>query len=60
LTLLLLVVAAFVASPLYAALAFLTGDWLFGCAALIAWLVVLRFRRPVLRWTFEGIEYASV
>jgi hypothetical protein len=60
LALLLLVIAAFAAPPLYAALAFITGDWLFGIAALLAWFVVLRFRRPILRWTFEGIEYASI
>jgi hypothetical protein len=58
--LLLLVIAAFVAPPLYAALAFFTGDWFFGIAALAAWAVLLRFRRPMLHWTLEGIEYASI
>ncbi len=60
LALLLLVIAAFVAPTPYAALAFLTGDWLEGAAALLGWLVVLRFRRPIVRWTFEGMEYASI
>ena len=58
--LLVLVMSAFVAPPIYAALAFFTGDWLLGIAALIPWFVVLRFRRPILRWTLEGIEYASL
>jgi hypothetical protein len=60
LALLLLVIAAFVAPPPYAALAFLTGDWLKGSAALLGWFVLLRFRRPILRWTFEGMAYASI
>ena len=60
LALLFVVIAAFVAPPIYAALAFFTGDWLFGIGALIPWFVVLRFRRPILRWTFEGIEYGSI
>ena len=60
LALLVLVIAAFVVPPLHAALAFLTGDWLEGAAALIGWFVVLRFRRPILRWAFEGMEYASI
>jgi hypothetical protein len=60
LALLFVVIAAFVAPPCYAAIAFLSGDWLLGIAALCAWCVVLRFRRPILRWTFEGIEYASI
>lgn len=60
LALLLLVVAAFVAPPPYAALALLTGDWLKGAAALIGWFVVLHFRRPILRWTFEGMAYSSI
>jgi len=58
--LLLLVTGAFVAPPIYAAVAFFSGDWLFGIAAIIAWFVVLHFRRPLLRWTFEGIEYAGI
>ena len=60
LALLVLVMGAFVAPPLYAALAFFTGDWVFGVAALIGWFVVLRFRRPLLRWALEGIEYAGI
>jgi hypothetical protein len=60
LALLVLVIGAFVAPPLYAALAFFTGDWLFGFAALFVWFVVLRFRRPLLRWALEGIEYAGI
>jgi hypothetical protein len=58
--LLVLVIAAFVVPPLYAAAAFITGDWLYGIAALAAWAVVLRFRRPILHWTREGIEYGSI
>lgn len=60
LALMLFVLAAFVAPPRYAALAFLTGEWLEGAATLIAWFVVLRFRRPILRGTFEGMENASL
>ena len=58
--LLMLVIAAFFAPPLYAAHAFYTGDRLFGVTALVVWFVVLRFRRPTLRWTFEGLEYGSI
>ncbi|MBE0545552.1 MAG: hypothetical protein IH623_29805 [Verrucomicrobia bacterium] len=60
LALLLLVLAAFVVPPIYAILALYTGDWLFGIVALAGWAVVLRFRRPLLRWTFEVIEYGSI
>lgn len=60
LALLLLVMTAFVVPPIYAILAFYTGDWLFGIVALAGWAVVLRFRRPLLRWTLEGIEYGSI
>jgi len=60
LALLVLVIGAFVVPPLYAILAFFTGDWLFGILALIAWFVLLRFRRPILRWALEGIEYWSI
>ncbi len=60
LALLLLVIAAFVVPPVYAAFALSTGNWIFGLMALVAWGVVLRFRRPILRWTLEGIEYASI
>lgn len=60
LALLFVVIAAFIAAPLYAAIAFYSGDWPFGIAALCVWCVVLRFRRPILRWTLEGIEYASI
>ena len=54
------VIAAFVAPPIYAALAFFDGDWFYGIAALSGWALVLRFRRPILRWTLEGIEYAGI
>ena len=57
---LLVVVAALVVPPFYAAFAIFTGDWLFAAAALLGWFVVLRFRRPLLRWTLQGIEYASL
>ena len=60
LALLLLVIAAFVAPPLYAAVAFFTSDWLSGIAALIVWLILLRLRRRILRWALEGIEYGSI
>ena len=55
-----LVIGAFLGLPFYAVLAFLTGDWLWGIVALIAWGVLLRFRRPILRWALEGIEYAGL
>lgn len=58
--LLALIMGAFVVPPIYAAAAFYTGDWLFGIAALIPWFVVLRFRGPILRWTLDGIQYASI
>jgi len=56
LALLLLVFAAFILPPLYAVLAFFTGDWFWGILALTGWLIVLRFRRPILHWALEGIE----
>ena len=58
--LLTLVIGAFLAPPLYAAFAFYFGDWFRGIVALAAWTVVLRFRRPILRWTLDGIEYGSI
>jgi hypothetical protein len=58
--LLLLVIGAFAAPPLYAVFAFVSGDWFFGIVAIAAWAVVLYFRRPILRWALEGIEYASL
>jgi hypothetical protein len=58
--LLMLIIAAFVLPPIYAAVAFFNGDWLYGIAALITWILVLRFRRPILRWALEGIEYGSI
>jgi hypothetical protein len=60
LALLLLVIGAFAAPPLYAVFAFVSGDWLLGIVAVVAWAVVLYFRRPILRWALEGIEYASL
>lgn len=60
LALLVLVIAAFVAPPIYSVFAFLTDDWICGIMALAVWVVVLRFRRPILRWTLEGIEHASL
>jgi len=59
LALLLLVMAAFIAPPFYAAFALYSGDWLLGVASLMGWFVVLRFRRPILRWLLEGIEYSD-
>ena len=59
-TWLLLVVTAYIAAPVYAALAFLVGDWFMGVGALAVWLVVLRFRRRIVGWTLEGIEYAGI
>ena len=55
-----LVIAGFAGLPIYAALAFFTGDWILGIVALSVWAVVLRFRRPLLRWAFEGFEYAGI
>ena len=55
-----LVIAAFVAPPFYAGFAFFAGDWIFGIIALAVWAVVLRFRRPILRWTLEGIEHVGI
>jgi hypothetical protein len=60
LVLLVLIVGAFIAPPLYAAFAFYTGDWLFGSAGLLNWVAVLCCRRPVLRWTMQGIESAGI
>lgn len=60
LALLLLVMAAFIGLPLYAVFAFFAGYWLQGIVALGAWAVVLRFRKPILHWTLEGIEHASI
>lgn len=58
--LLTLIIAAFVAPPLYAVFALLAGDWVLGIAALIPWFALLCFRKPILRWTFEGIEYGGI
>jgi hypothetical protein len=55
-----LVLGAFIVPPIYAVLAFFAGDWLWGITALIVWFVLLCFRRPILRWTFEGIEHAAM
>ena len=44
LALLLLVIGAFAAPPLYAVFAFVSGDWLLGIMALAVWAVVLHFR----------------
>jgi len=60
LVLLFLVLALLIVPPFYAVLAFFNGDWLFGILALTGWLVVLRFRRPMLRWTLKGIEYGDI
>jgi hypothetical protein len=60
LALLVLVIGAFVALPIVAVVALSDGDWFPGIAALGAWLVVMRFRRPLLRWTFEGFEYTGI
>ena len=60
LALLALVIGAFLAPPIYAGFALLSGDWLLGSAVLIPWFVLLSFSRPILRWTLEGIEYGSI
>jgi hypothetical protein len=60
LVLLTLVLAGFVLPPFYAIIAFISGDGYYGMASLIGWLVLLRFGRPVLRWTLQGFEYASI
>jgi len=56
----LLVLAAFIAPPIFAVDAFLNGSWFPLMSALALWLVVLRFGRTVLRRTFQGIEWASL
>jgi hypothetical protein len=58
--LLLVLMAALVLPPFYAVAAIFTGDWLFAAAALLGLFVVLRFRRPLLRWTLQSIEYGSL
>ena len=60
LALLILVLAAFIAPPCLAAIALLSGDWLYAVLYLAAWAVVLRFRHPILRWTFQGYEYTGL
>jgi len=60
LVLLSLVLAVLILPPFYVVLAFFVGDWLLGILTLIGWLVVLRFSRPMLRWTLEGIEYGGI
>lgn len=60
LAVLFLVITAFAGLPIYAILAFYTGDWALGIAAVAGWTVVLRFGRPLLRWTLEGIQYGSL
>ncbi len=56
----LVVLAAFISPPVLAVGAYLNGSWPLGLAALCLGLVVLRFGRRVLRWTFQGIEWASL
>jgi hypothetical protein len=58
--LLLGIFAAFIAPPFYLICSFIAGDWYFGLAALVPWLVLLRFRRPILRWVLDGIEWSSI
>ena len=60
LALLLLVTGVFVGLPIYSVSAFFSGDWSFGVAAFMAWLVALRFGRPLLRWTFDGFEHTGI
>jgi len=60
LALLALVFAAFILPPFYVVLAFFTGDWFCGILTLTGWLIVLCFRRPILRWALEGIEYGGI
>lgn len=56
----LVVLAAIISPPVLAVNAYLNGSWPLGLAALCLGSVVLRFCRPVLRWTFQGIEWASL
>jgi hypothetical protein len=58
--LLVLVLAGLVAPPFYAASAFISGHWLLGIVALTAWIVILRFRRPLLGWVMQGSEHMSL
>jgi hypothetical protein len=60
LALLVLMLAGLVDLPFYAASAFLSGNWLLGIVALAAWIVILRFRRPLLGWVLQGSEYMSI
>jgi len=60
LVLMALVIGAFVALPVYAGVSIYMGDWRLGIAALLLWIVVLRFRNRILTWAFEGIQYASI
>ncbi len=57
---LLLVVAVFVGAPLYAVIAFFAADWTYGVGALAVWAVALYFRRPILRWTLQGLEHIGI
>jgi hypothetical protein len=50
---------AFIAPPFYSVIAFISGDYLYGIAILIGWLVLLRFRKPMFRWAFDGIQYSG-
>lgn len=45
--LLTLLIAAFVAPPIYGVFAFLAGEWVLDLAALIPWFILLRFRRSI-------------
>ena len=58
--LLVIVLGAFIAPPIYAAFAIASGEWLVGTLALGAWSLLLWFRRPVLGWTLQGMEYAGI
>ena len=57
---LLLVLGVWTLPPIYALYAFYSGDWLPGLASLVGWAIVVRFGKPVLKWTLQGIEYASI
>jgi len=60
LTLLVFVLALFVIPPIYAVIAFLDGDWLLGSGVLVAWVMIVRFCRPLLQWVLQGFEYSSL
>jgi hypothetical protein len=54
------VLALYISPPFIAVMCVISGDYYWAFAALAAWLLWLRFGRPVGRFAFEGFEHAGM